>query len=75
MDDLFDIFKTIVIMVVCCVAFILMLVTPIVYLGGKAKSVWLEHQNIEMPWYRAAFLDVTINANNISGSIAVNKGE
>ena len=35
---------------------------PIVYLDGKAKSVYIkELKGIDLPWYRAAFLKVQIH--------------
>lgn len=49
-----------------CVAVILIgliiTITPFVYLSGKANSNWLmQTQQIEIPWYEAAFLEVQIN--------------
>jgi hypothetical protein len=39
-----------------------------IYLEGSAKSDWLKQErNVDIPWYRAVFLDVEINDsdNNI----------
>lgn len=48
-------------------AFVFMICTPFAYLEGSAKSEWLKlKHNVDMPWYKAAFLDVNtqdINAN------------
>ena len=38
------------------------LLTPILYLEGSAKSAYLkEYKDINIPWYRAAFLHVQIH--------------
>jgi hypothetical protein len=43
------------------VMFIALLIVPSIYLEGAAKSDWIRHtRGIEMPWYRAAFLNIEV---------------
>lgn len=48
--------------------FILMMViiiAPIMYMDGRAKSAYIKQvQGIEIPWYQATFLNVYINDVN-----------
>lgn len=41
------------------------IMSPFVYLQGSAKSDWLKQsQNIEIPWYKAVFLNVNVQDIN-----------
>lgn len=52
--------------VVLLLILILGLGVPVAYLEGSAKAQWLEEtRGIELPWYRAAFLDVDIGDHQI----------
>ena len=42
------------------------LLTPVVWLDGRAKSEYLRQtQGLEIPWYQAAWLNVDINSVNL----------
>ena len=42
------------------------LLTPVVWLDGHAKSEYLRQtQGLEIPWYQAAWLNVDINSVNL----------
>lgn len=46
--------------------FLAMLLVPIAYFDGSAKSAWLKQtQNITIPWYQSTFLSVQINDANL----------
>ena len=39
-----------------------LIITPIAYFDGSAKSDWLKQtRGIEIPWYRATWLEVNIS--------------
>ena len=45
-----------------CVVLIALLITPIAYFDGSAKSDWLKQtRGVDIPWYRATWLNVQIN--------------
>ena len=47
-------------------------IAPILYFEGQAKAKWLNKtQDIEMPWYEAAFLDVQINNIDLNQPIKI----
>lgn len=48
-------------MLLVLVLFAFMIISPVVYLCGRANADYLKQtQNIDLPWYRAAFLDVKV---------------
>ena len=52
------------------IVFLAMVVTPILYLKGSAKSKWLNiTRNINISWYEAAFLD--IRYSDIEGNFKI----
>jgi len=47
-----------------------LLLAPVAYLDGSAKSAWLEQtRGIEIPWYQATWLSVDINSHDGSLNI------
>jgi len=47
-------------------------ITPIMYLEGSAKSEWIaQTRGVELPWYRAAWLDV--NIQDVDGELSMQK--
>ena len=47
---------------------VLLMTSPFMYLEGSAKSEWLKQtRNIDIPWYKAVFLNV--NTQDINDTI------
>lgn len=45
-----------------CVVCMAILISPIAYFDGSAKSDWLKQtRGVDIPWYRATWLNVQIN--------------
>lgn len=51
-------------------AMIAIIMTPLLYMDGRAKSRWIkETRGIDIPWYEASFLPVEISSSDIEASI------
>lgn len=65
--ELYMFIKFMVSLLALSITIILLLCSPFLYLEGAAKSEWFKQtRNIDIPWYKAAFLNVNtqdINAN------------
>jgi|688.fasta_scaffold15454_7 hypothetical protein len=49
--------------IMSAILLIAVLVIPIMYLDGRAKSRWIkETKGIDMPWYEATHLNVQVNS-------------
>ena len=50
-------------MTIVIVVFVGLLVSPLAYLDGRAKSRWIkETRGIDIPWYEAMILKVHVNS-------------
>lgn len=69
MEFFIEILGVIVGVFLACAILLLLIALPITYLEGEAKAEWIrQNKGIELPWHKAAFLDVEINDVNVTSS-------
>jgi hypothetical protein len=66
LEDILELVVGIAAIIIGAALFITAIGFPIAWFDGHAKSAYLKQtQGIDIPWYQATFLEVTITNNNV----------